>query len=367
MYPKVFTYSIADNSFLGDDDDPINDPEYVAAEGVPVDAEELRDVNISKKELTDLVSELFDGLLQEGVSLDSIELETPQKFLDANQEIVFASLYPTPIEQVTRQIDFDAQPKLTEATVDANTSITTNAGVESFHPHVMSTPSTMCNFVPVPIAETSVDNSEVDGCTVVNISGEILNQQMPELIAVPLQGQPNCFQLAKVVTQDQAPDNLEYLSTQPSQSAATPQDPHDINFSCKYLSIRKHIHSEYEEQFESLRYVKPAPPAAPTNVKGFTQEQHDLLQQQLRIHTQMLTQSFLQTYSHPLLYSMAEKPKEMLLDLHKKAEKDASFNCWNLNGAVELITKWEHDLSSDEYKEENEKMMRFINKETELT
>lgn len=353
----MFIYSITDNSFLGDDDDPINDPEYVAAEGVPVDAEELRDVNISKKELTDLVSELFAGLLQEGVSLDSIELETPQKFLAENQEIVFANPNPTPIEQVTRQIDFDTLPKLTES---ANTS---NVGLDSFHPHVMSTPSTMCNFVSVPIAETSVDNSQVDGCTVVNISGEILNQQMPELIAVPLLGQPNCFQLAKVVAPDQAPAELEYMSAQ----AATPQEPHDINFSCKYLSIRKHIHSEYEEQFESLRYVKPTLPASPKNIRGFTQDQHDLLQQQLRIHTQMLTQSFLQTYSHPLLYSMAEKPKEMLLELHKKAEKDASFNCWNLNGAVELITKWEHDLSSDEYKEENEKMMRFINKETELT
>lgn len=368
VYRELYSYhSITDNSFLGDDDDPINDPEYVAAEGVPVDAEELRDVNISKKELTDLVSELFAGLLQEGVSLDSIELETPHKFLSEAQSLVVdGNANPDPIEQVTRQIDFDAQPKLT-GTAEANMSLSTNAGLDSFHPNVMSTPSTMGNFVPVPIAETSVNNSQVDGCTVVNISGEILNQNMPELIAVPLPGQPNCFQLAKVVPPDQAPAELEYLSAQQPQSVNATQEPYDTNFSCKYVSIRKHIHSEYENQFESLRHVKPTPPAPPTNVRGFTQDQHDLLQQQLRIHTQMLTQSFLQTYSHPLLFSMAEKPKEMLIELQQKATKDASFNCWNLNGAIELIKKWEHDLSSDEYQEENQKMMKFINKETELT
>jgi len=64
---------------------------------------------------------------------------------------------------------------------------------------------------------------------------------------------------------------------------------------------------------------------------------------------------------------MAKKPREMLEELHKMATKDPSFNCWNLQEAVQLVRKWEHDLSSDEFKEENEKMMDFINKETDLT
>ncbi|XP_034476357.1 uncharacterized protein LOC117783197 [Drosophila innubila] len=362
-------------SFLGDDDDPINDPEYVAAEMVPVDAEELRDVNIPKKELTDLVSELFADLLQAGVSLDSIELETPQKFL-TNQECMPAVQLPScpdPIEQVTRQINFDGQSAIaTQVTTTdaADTSIATHTGIDSFHPHVMSTPSTLSNVVAVPIADTSLNSTHMDpSCTMISIPSQAIGQQPPELIAVPMPGQPNCYQLAKVMATP--PAGTAYLSTQEDHEASmevsSSAEPYDVNFSCKYLSIRKHIHSEYEQQFESLRNLKPLPLLPATNAVGFTQEQHDLLQQQLRIHTQMLTQTFVQTYSHPLLYSMAKKPKEMLHELYQRSVKDASFNCWNLNGAIELIAKWEHDLSSEEFQEENKTMMKFINKETELT
>ncbi|XP_030238913.1 uncharacterized protein LOC108655014 isoform X2 [Drosophila navojoa] len=368
------------NSFLGDDDDPINDPEYVAAEMVPVDAEELRDVNISKKELTDLVSELFAGLLQEGVSLDSIELETPQKFLNQSEAIPASptsappapvQLPLNPIEQVTRQIDFDVQGPAETADV----TMANQSGLERFQPQVMSTPSTICGLVSVPIAENSLNGSHFDGSyTVVNIPSEAIGQHIPELIAVPVPGQRNCFQLAKVLPVDgecqapiSAPTVVPPTAPSPDPVSFHYPEPYDINFTCKYLSIRKHLHSEYEAYFESLRHVKPNPVEPASNAKGFTQLQHDLLQQQLRIHTQMLTQTFLQTYSHPLLYAMANKPRQMLQELQQHAVKDASFNCWNLNGAIELINKWEHDLSSDEYKEENQSMMRFIHKEAELT
>ncbi|XP_052863145.1 uncharacterized protein LOC128269782 [Anopheles cruzii] len=47
---------------LEDDDDNDNDPEYVAAEKIPckLDAEEMRQVKVSKKELNELVNELVD-------------------------------------------------------------------------------------------------------------------------------------------------------------------------------------------------------------------------------------------------------------------------------------------------------------------
>ncbi|ALC42813.1 mute [Drosophila busckii] len=292
------------NSFIGDDDDPINDPEYVAADMVPVDKEELRDVNISKKELTDLVSELFAGLLQEGVSLDSIELETPDKFFNTSETAPV-----NPIDQVTRQIDFDAQPNIN---MTADESLMTEVEVKIFEPHVMSTPS-------------------------------IMTEQ---------------FDTSQSLVQP-----LNYSHEQTTQIL----EPFDTNFTCKYLSIRKLYYSEYEQQFEQLRHVPPAPLPKFSNQMGFTTAQHDLLQQQLRLHTQLLAQTFVQTYSHPLLYGMAEKPKEMLLELQQRAQKDVSYNCWNLKPAVELITNWEQELSSDEYEADNKKMMQFINKETELT
>ncbi|XP_043644198.1 uncharacterized protein LOC122613853 [Drosophila teissieri] len=361
------------NTVQGEDDDPINDPEYVAADHLESEyenAEELRDVNISKKELTDLVSELFAGLLQEGVSLESIELETPQKFIES------ANVSMLPIDQVSRNIDFDGQ------------QINTNQpDLNVFQANVMPPPcevNDMSMVMPIPVAVLQEENVKCgpDGspCNVVNIPSDALTVP-PELIAVPIPGQPNCFQIAKVVTNDSTmglpltEESLQNFSSvhpmQPPVVAASSVDrykkPFDTNFTWEYISIKKHIYSEYEEKFENLRNVEPVNFNHLARSRGFTQSQHDMLQQQLRIHTQMLSQSYLQTYSHPTLYPMATKPREMLEELHKKATKDPSFNCWNLQEAVQLVRKWEHDLCSDEFKEENEKMMDFINKETDLT
>ncbi|XP_030383258.1 uncharacterized protein LOC115630741 [Scaptodrosophila lebanonensis] len=397
------------NSFLGDDDDPINDPEYVAAEKIPVDAEELRDVNISKKELTDLVSELFEGLLQEGVSLESIELETPQKFLSENQNSITSLTLPQTVEQVTRQIDFDTQSSVVRSDVVDTTAVFPPMGQDSFHPHVMSTPSTTDgpNLVPMTIFESCGLNNSMDTnvmnntCKVVGIATTALTQTS-DLIAVPLPGQPNCFQLAKVIAHNehgnQCLDVVQLpLAEQGASMTAEPEflmpaepadpepaklvgpdnapkaddrysTPYDTNFTWEYISVRKHIYNEYSDYFESLRNLKPVPPeGTQNNIEGFTHHQHELLQQQLRIHTQMLTQTFLQTYSNPKLYHMAKQPKQMLYELQEKANQNSNFNCWNLKAAVKLVDKWERDLSSDEFEKENKKMMEFINKEIQLT
>jgi len=332
-------------------------------------AEELRDVNISKKELTDLVSELFAGLLQEGVSLESIELETPQKFIES------ANVSMAPIDQITRNIDFDDQAVINCQQQDQ----------QVFQPTVIPSGSEMDMVMPVPVAVMQEGNLQNGPggppCKVVNIPSSALSAP-PDLIAVPIPGQPDCFQLAKVVANNSAlvnypltEESLQAFSNlEPIQPPVVPKSnedrykkPFDTNFTWEYISVKKHIYSEYEDQFENLRNVQPSNLNHLARSKGFTQSQHDMLQQQLRIHTQLLSQSYLQTYSHPTLYPMAKKPREMLEDLHKKAAKDASFNCWNLNEAVQLVRQWEQDLCSDEFKEENEKMMDFINKETDLT
>ncbi|KAH8234102.1 hypothetical protein KR038_001346 [Drosophila bunnanda] len=362
-------------TLLGDDDDPINDPEYVAADHLDSEyenAEELRDVNISKKELTDLVSELFAGLLQEGVSLESVELETPQKFIEsANASI-------NPIDQVTRQIDFEGPALINNH----------HEELQIFQSNDLATPCNVNNMgmevLPVPVAVMQQSHLEMGPggapCKVVNIPTDALSVP-PELIAVPMPGQPNCFQLAKVVNNDSTffnasllTDTVQNATMEPIQ-APTPnknnadryKKPYDTNFTWEYISVKKHVYAEYEEQFENLRNVQPVNYHHLTRSKGFTQSQYDMLQQQLRIHTQLLTQSYLQTYSHPTLYHMAAKPREMLEELYQKANRDVIFNCWNLKEAVKLVRQWEHDLCSEEFEAENTKMMEFINKETELT
>ncbi|XP_017024733.1 uncharacterized protein mute [Drosophila kikkawai] len=362
-------------TLLGDDDDPINDPEYVAADHLESEyenAEELRDVNISKKELTDLVSELFAGLLQEGVSLESVELETPQKFVES------ANVSMNPIDQVSRQIDFEGQVVINGHQEE----------LQVFQPNVLAAPCNVGNMgmemMPVPVAVMQEGHLQMGpGGTpskVVNIPSDALSVP-PELIAVPMPGQPNCFQLAKVVNDDSTVFNASLMNNTAQDATIKPiqaptpkknnaeryKKPYDTNFTWEYISVKKHVYAEYEEQFENLRHVQPVNYHHLTRSRGFTQAQYDMLQQQLRIHTQLLSQSFLQTYSHPNLYHMAAKPKEMLEELHQKANKNASFNCWNLREAVQLVRQWEHDLCSEECEAENTKMMEFINKETDLT
>ncbi|XP_017108479.2 uncharacterized protein mute [Drosophila bipectinata] len=358
------------NSFLCDDDDPINDPEYVAADNMDAEydnAEELRDANISKKELTDLVSELFAGLLQEGVSLESVELETPQKFIES------ANVTADPIEQVTRQIDFDTQMVQNDQEIDVFQSSMVSGQCEA-----------NTTFMPVPLVvvqEGALEKSPGGTpCKMVNIPTDVLSQP-PELIAVPVPGQPNCFQLAKVIPNEPEVYNPplvnDYACPEPVDNEPIPNEtkvtndrytkPYDTNFTWEYISVKKHVYSEYDTKFENLRNEEPSNYNSLARFKGFTKPQYDMMQQQLRIHTQMLAQSYLQTYSHPTLYPLANKPREMLEDLHQRASRNATFNCWNLQGAVDLARKWEHDLCSDEYEEENKKMMEFINKETDLT
>ncbi|XP_036330028.1 uncharacterized protein LOC118742223 [Rhagoletis pomonella] len=411
------------SSFITDDDDPINDPEYVAADKITEDAEELRDINIPKKELTELVAELFEGLFNEGVSLESVELETPQKFLQsdleqstitdgANRSISAGTAAASFSDQpecegnpVTRQLNFDTPAQQQDynpvqlsqqqqgfvSDVPPLVPISNVANVTqnnySFHPDIMSTPApttgqrvgNTATQVQVPVAYT--DNSENDASQVVTLPTTSLSAE-PEWIAVKIPGPTNSYQLARVVESANALEPPPLVRIQPQKTTEQhkpkrpplppPEDtrysmPYDTNFTWEYISIRKHVYTEYISKFENLRNIPPPPQIeeAPSNAIGFTKQQHDILQQQLRMHVQMLTQTFIQSYSHPIYWKLALKAKDMLTELEERSKDDASFRAWNLKIATKLVRQWEEDLNKDTY--ENKEMMKFIHSEIELT
>lgn len=358
---------------MGDDDDPENDPEYVAAEKEKVDAEELRDVNISKKELTELVAELFEGLLNEGISMESLELETPHKFM-ANHSYIeeynsasqaAAAVKSTNNSQivkpaVVRQIDFNSQPDL-EINAENCSQV-----VENYE----------TNTAIIPVAN-AISNAETP--QTIKISSQAL-QSEPTLIAVPIPGQPNTFQLAKVVQNANVIPTAEITYAQhpmpepstaaplPIEEEETPQPagdtrysiPYDSNYTWEYISIKRHIDAEYKDKFDQLRHQAPSAENANnqqfSNPYGFSLEQNEMLQQQLRIHIQMVSQTFMQTYSHPEFWKLAPKCKEMLQELENRVPQNAAFNAWNLKAANELVKDWEQELSKDT--EENKEMMQ---------
>uniref|UniRef100_A0A0A1X5X7 GON-4-like protein n=1 Tax=Zeugodacus cucurbitae TaxID=28588 RepID=A0A0A1X5X7_ZEUCU len=396
-------------SFVADEDDPINDPEYVAAEKIFEDAEELRDINIPRKELTDLVAELFEGLVNEGVSLESIELNTPEKFLlhnygetsitadnnnsppterlntpaipvnDARDHVVRALNFNTP---TTRAYNTQAPPTNYVADVPPLVPINNRPNVTvndyTFNPHVVSTPSTQ---LQAPVAYTN--SPEQGGSQVVTLPASNFSSE-PEWIAVKIPGQSNSYQLARVVPNANAfgPPPLVRIQPQrlmparPAEQSATPKPtedprysvPYDTNFTYEYISIRKHVYTEYLKRFESVRNIThdvSQISELPNEAIGFTKQQHDILQQQLRIHVQMLTQTFIQSYSHPIYWKLSFKAKDMLLEIEKRAQDDASFRAWNLKSAVSLIQQWEEDLNKDT--PENKEMMKFIHHEISST
>ncbi|XP_061398675.1 uncharacterized protein LOC133334396 [Musca vetustissima] len=396
------------SSLVGDDDDPINDPEYVAAEKELVDAEELRDVNISKKEIAELMTELLSNL-NEGISFESIELETPRKFLSAYQDEPLNTPHNSPekvdepVDAVSRQLQFEEQPtsqqqqaQNPQESIPESTScsmISSNNVTQqniSFHPDVMSTPSTTHNvqsnieqteandetvtMIPVATPKKNADNSPT---STVTIPSNNINTQV-DVIAVPIPGQPNCFQLARVVNStEELVDSgtkvitgSKFLKDKYKGTAARYDVPYETNYSGEYISIKRHAIAEYIDKFESLKHAQVNQISSTTTEpvgsdNEFTKYQYDLMQQQMRIHVQMLTQTYIQTYCHPELWKLASKPKEMLLELQQKSKVNANFKIWNLEKAINLINKWANELDQDN--EENRALMKFLHREVELT
>lgn len=370
-----------------------------------------------------------------GLSMESIDLETPRKFLQNyqyNDRLDTPNTSPERLENnldVSRQLDFEnrksantdeLQKSQSETNVNENSTITEtepntitstdNQQNYAFQPGIMSTPTTTHNkdqeynsnntdkdtqMVSIPIAQSNISCGENNPNNTVVIDSSALNSKL-DLIAVPIPGQPNCFQLARVVNSGTATDstiNLQQNAENCDKTKETTNNKlskrelrysksYDTNYTNNYISVQRHIIAEYKEKFKTLQHAQdnkissttmdsaekstPAlPPPPATENTGFTQYQYDLMQQQLRIHIQQLTQTFVQTYCHPDLWKLAPKSKELLLELQDKAKTNVNFKVWNLDAAVELMQNWQKELDVDT--PENTELMNFLYREINAT
>ncbi|XP_049876773.1 uncharacterized protein LOC126374289 isoform X2 [Pectinophora gossypiella] len=94
-------------------------------------------------------------------------------------------------------------------------------------------------------------------------------------------------------------------------------------------------------------------------------EQIQILQQQLRQHIQLATSNFLQLYVNPVHWNLAPTYKEYLEQFSNMVQKDPNsvVNVCNLKPAVELVEGWQKTVSQDT--PENKKMVEFIQDESE--
>jgi len=95
-----------------DDDDP-NDPEFTPIEPAPLDKEELRNVEISKQEYSNLIKELIDACDEKILNTVTAESESPKEIERKSHHLIATdSPYrrsnaelntPTPIEEILFQ------------------------------------------------------------------------------------------------------------------------------------------------------------------------------------------------------------------------------------------------------------------------
>uniref|UniRef100_A0A1A9ZY38 Uncharacterized protein n=1 Tax=Glossina pallidipes TaxID=7398 RepID=A0A1A9ZY38_GLOPL len=359
-----------------------------------IDAEELRDVNISKKELTDLFAELFQVLISEGISLESVESETPTKqpLNQSDEREVLNTPHGTPETKIietptTCKFTENGLPKQPQSDVITSTDLPSSLrrerelAISSIETNQNDDQKEILNknniCALIPIAKP-LSFSEGSSGKTISISSNAINNQV-DIIAVPLAGQPNRFQLAKVVNDsdliivEQSKEKTSSVAFGVEASDERYTTPYDNNYTYEYISVRRHVMHEYMEKFEKLRHAQVNQISSTTTETepsrdgyGFTQQQYELMQQQMRIHVQMVTQSFLQTYSHPEYWKMAKMPQNLLKELKEKSIDNNNYKALNLDSALDLVEKWKEEVN-DNNNEENREMMLFMHKEIEAT
>ncbi|KAL7035582.1 hypothetical protein ACKWTF_008455 [Chironomus riparius] len=113
--------------------------------------------------------------------------------------------------------------------------------------------------------------------------------------------------------------------------------------------------------FEYLSTEVPKDTSIDPNLKGFTNEQKIIFEQQFRMHAQLLSQNYVQTYAHPNWWNSSEPLKDNLKELRKVCPKNINSHVEN---CLKLCQDWEAQLA--ENNERNKKYMEFLHQEIEL-
>ncbi|XP_068620205.1 uncharacterized protein [Battus philenor] len=330
----------ASTSHVKNEDDDEADPEYnVAADADAIDEDEeaLENsiVKISKKELNDLVTELF-SILPEASTEDQLAENLANDVLNANK------CSEKPLWEGKQEPISDEESSNINETIMVRRSSVTYFSVGKSEPN-------------------DAININITMNDTMNINTENENQ--------------NIMNLNKV---DRNTKDSDDLNAERIDSAAVGKEIIDGKTPVMILNGKSesNVTVYIEEKIESPRPESPQPqppqvlqvvlpeeeivlvqlPSCPV----FLAEQILILQQQLRQHIQLATTNFLQLYVHPIHWSFGPKYKEYLETLNNLASStpNSVVNVCNLKPAIELITTWEKSVS--EPTPENTEMVKFI-------
>lgn len=384
-----------------DEDDEKSDPEYVAAEKVPLDKEELRPVRVSKKELNELIAELLEDSnlnfdFEPGTSSTSSKRSSTDGSRDKPKRQRVASpshskpqsprissrmysqqeLLTTPTRFGDAAVSFLHNQLLTPQRPDPPASFFTASATQmsSLTPEPSSFPqitgvygsalsSTIASPQPPPILVMNAQNQ-----LEIRSSANLINQafmsngvvQLPQFQSVIIQ----------VPTIDLLQNRLKLpaMISQPHDAISDPPSPAPLAESVNLTDDKK------KKIFRRLKLVDfehlateepPEDKFTDENVPGFTYEQRQIYEQQMRMHAQLLSQHFLQLYASPKWWDKAEPVKKNLVELDEAVNANVSpHTSRHIKNCLEMCNEWETSLQ--ENSERNKKYAEFLYEEHEL-
>lgn len=289
------------------EEDEEADPEYdMAADTIPVDAEEHRNIDISRKEHSDLMKELFEIIGFTDDELRDEELTTP----------------PPIVQPTTKQLSRSKKARL-----DFNPTETSN---NLFRPNFMSTPVQPVRPISrIPASEVTTSQPVLQQTSIIYIRNP---NNANELIPIS-----NVNILAGSVVNNgilQVPEYQQIMIQIPTIDLLKSQ-----NFPQTKTTDEIVIPQLTEQPIDLVK-------------------QRLILEQQIRMHVQLCTQHFIQTFGSPSYWEGAGTFKTMLVEMNDTTKNNPKsvLNVCNLKTAVKFCDKWVKDLSLES--DENSKYIK---------
>lgn len=401
------------------EEDDAEDPEYVASENAKIDKEELRPVRVSKKELNQLISEL----LEDSVNFMNMEEEATPTWSRKSQE----SASKKNRMRISSPIQYSKSPKIKSNSNDSmlntppisriqeipTTPIRKDISIDQCDKSFVQIPNQLYE-TPQKLSQPTTSNeigtpkitmnspqtfltpqiTGVYGSHLQNISPQILvvnshNQlelvpptsilkqafdnngivQLPQYQSVVIQVPTvdllqNRINISNLIDSPKINRIEESVQTETIENEEKIDESDDIDIPIEQKVVDLKLKSKRFDEFKDLESQTPVECVFPANSIGFTQQQFQLYEQQMRIHAQLLTQNYVQVYSRPNLWTKAEGIKQQLYELKEVVKPDKSpLNSEHIKNCIETCETWEAEL--EENNERNKKYAEFLYEELE--
>ncbi|XP_035904308.1 uncharacterized protein LOC118508536 isoform X1 [Anopheles stephensi] len=365
---EEFTKPLPNN--LEDDDD--NDPEYVATEGIPFDPEEMRAVNVSKKELNELIMELMemggtdDSLLEQTLTetineslncriddrSEMLSTPVPTEEIDcSNSSVVQPTTVPETESVSVQAQQFPAMPASLSSLPSQPPAVATNQSYNTTQPQMASTQAG-CNsamFPPVYMPPQPNFNVSTEPYNSVSFTDTTLNSTQ----LIPTTGSDHGKTQQEQISPNPKPiagSSISRFFVKTTDLWPMTSDAEVSHVSSYYSDATAKTTDCFEPRYRTHSTTIPVEVSVSETEPGMNDFQFLLMHQQLRMHVQLTTQHFIQTYVHPVLGKLAPKFKNMLTELEEIGKAKPNVLPWNLAPAVECCESWEQQLAEDSSK-----------------